>query len=186
MAGNVNQIRAFVAGLPGVGKTTALSGVPLPVIKFGEQMHRLAQRRGFTGSKDDLRRLTDNELMALRSATIQHLPDGFVLDGHLVIENSGMIRDAVPDEFRRRGMFSQIVVLEADSQELIRRRLGRPGRLSGDPKHIIAQQAAQRTAAADLAHVTGAALVALDTTWTSPAAARSLLLDALQIKKRAL
>lgn len=114
-------------------------------------MLEAAHRQGLAIQRDDLRALPSAQREQLRASGIENLPRDCILDIHLSTRTSNGLEPSLPSALTSRHL-GVVVVLQADPEEILRRRAHRQGR--HDPidstRDIVDQQAFNMQIARDL------------------------------------
>jgi len=126
----------IVAGIPGVGKTTVLQEldsvaeekrVPLKIINFGNIMNELFKKSGKTIHRDHMRR-QDIELQSRIQQQAARLisrttgNSAVVVDTHMFVKTTDGIWPGTPRKVLEALDPNIIVLIEADPEEIARRR----------------------------------------------------------------
>src|SRR6266516_1049914 len=125
-----------VAGIPGVGKTTVLQEldsvakekkVPLKIINFGNVMNDLFKKSGKTIHRDHMRRedITLQSRIQQRAARVIPQTPGnsaLVVDTHMFVKTTDGIWPGTPRKVLEALDPNIIVLIEADPEEIARRR----------------------------------------------------------------
>ncbi len=126
----------IVAGIPGVGKTTVLQEldsvakekkVPLKIINFGNVMNDLFKKSGKTIHRDHMRRedITLQSRIQQRAARVISKTPGnsaLVVDTHMFVKTTDGIWPGTPRKVLEALDPNIIVLIEADPEEIARRR----------------------------------------------------------------
>ncbi len=126
----------IVAGIPGVGKTTVLQEldsvatekkVPLKIINFGNVMNDLFKKSGKTIHRDRMRRedITLQSRIQQRAARLISKTPGksaLVVDTHMFVKTTDGIWPGTPRKVLEALDPNIIVLIEADPEEIARRR----------------------------------------------------------------
>ncbi len=126
----------IVAGIPGVGKTTVLQeletvarekSVPLKIINFGNVMNDLFKKRGTTIHRDHMRRQDidlQSRIQQQAARIISRTPgkSALVVDTHMFVKTTDGIWPGTPRKVLEALDPSMIILIEADPQEIARRR----------------------------------------------------------------
>ena len=126
----------IVAGVPGVGKTTILQeletvarekNVPLKIVNFGNVMNDLFKKQGKDIHRDRMRR-QDIELQSKvqqqAAGRIAKMPgnSALVVDTHMFVKTTDGIWPGTPIKVLKALDPSLIILIEADPEEVARRR----------------------------------------------------------------
>lgn len=126
----------IVAGIPGVGKTTVLQEldsvaqekkVPLKIINFGNVMNELFKKSGKTIHRDHMRRqdIVLQSRIQQQAARIISKTQGksaLVVDTHMFVKTIDGIWPGTPRKVLEALDPSMIILIEADAEEIARRR----------------------------------------------------------------
>jgi adenylate kinase len=126
----------IVAGIPGVGKTTVLQelenvarekNVPLKIINFGNVMNDLFKKRGTTIHRDHMRKQDidlQSRIQQQAARIISRTPgkSALVVDTHMFIKTTDGIWPGTPRKVLEALDPSMIILIEADPEEVARRR----------------------------------------------------------------
>ena len=126
----------IVAGIPGVGKTTVLQEldnvaqekrVPLKIINFGNVMNELFKKSGKTIHRDHMRRqdIVLQSRIQQQAARIISKTSGksaLVVDTHMFVKTIDGIWPGTPRKVLEALDPSMIILIEADAEEIARRR----------------------------------------------------------------
>ncbi len=100
----MKDMRAILAGVPGVGKSTVLDLVKgmvpdLEVYNLGDLMLDEAMRRGLVSSRDEIRSLEPEEILDLRRKALSRVRGTkVILDTHLSVRTSSGFLPGVTQE----------------------------------------------------------------------------------------
>ena len=126
----------IVAGIPGVGKTTVLQelesvakerSVPLKIINFGNVMNELFKKTGKTIHRDHMRRqdiTLQSRIQQQAARTISKTPgrSALVVDTHMFVKTTDGIWPGTPRKVLEALDPNTIILIEADPEEIARRR----------------------------------------------------------------
>ena len=126
----------IVAGIPGVGKTTILKEleavaiekkVPLKIINFGNVMNDLFKKKGKEIHRDKMRRediALQSSIQQQAAAMIAKTPgrSAVVVDTHMFVRTGEGIWPGTPRKVLEALDPTMIVLIEADPEEIARRR----------------------------------------------------------------
>ena len=126
----------IVAGIPGVGKTTVLQElnsvaqekkVPLKIINFGNVMNDLFKKSGKTIHRDHMRRediVLQSRIQQRAARIISRTPgrSALVVDTHMFVKTTDGIWPGTPRKVLEALDPSMIILIEADAEEIARRR----------------------------------------------------------------
>jgi len=154
----------IVTGIPGVGKTTVMDAAAkahgLQVVVFGTVMLETASSRGLVKSRDDMRRLppeVQKEIQRDAAVRIAALGD-VVVDTHCTVKTPGGYLPGLPSWVLEELRPSAIVLVEADANDIFRRRQADTSRKRDEDsvEAIAEHQEYNRRFAAAYATLTGA------------------------------
>jgi adenylate kinase len=134
--GEALQATIIVAGVPGVGKTTVLQeleavakerNVPLKIINFGNVMNELFKKRGVEIHRDHMRKedITVQARIQEQAARMISKTAGnsaLVVDTHMFVRTGDGIWPGTPRKVLEALDPSMIILIEADPEEVARRR----------------------------------------------------------------
>lgn len=126
----------IVAGIPGVGKTTVLQElgrvaeekqVPLKIINFGNVMNDLFKKRGQEIHRDHMRKQDidlQSKIQQQAARIIAKTPgnSALVVDTHMFVKTVDGIWPGTPRKVLEALDPSMIILIEADPEEIARRR----------------------------------------------------------------
>ena len=126
----------IVAGIPGVGKTTVLQelesvakerSVPLKIINFGNVMNELFKKTGKTIHRDHMRRqdiTLQSRIQQQAARTISKTlgRSALVVDTHMFVKTTDGIWPGTPRKVLEALDPNIIILIEADPEEIARRR----------------------------------------------------------------
>jgi adenylate kinase len=126
----------IVAGIPGVGKTTVLTsaiatckerGASVEHINYGDVMFEEAKARGIVKDRDSMRRLSVKQQISLQLKAAKKISAvaskrNVILDTHIFIRTPDGYMPGIPSWVGALLMPDSIVLLEADSAEISKRR----------------------------------------------------------------
>ena len=161
--------KVIVTGVPGVGKTSVITdtlqkladeGVSYQNINFGSFMFEVAKAKNLVQDRDEMRKLTKDEQKALQREASQQIAkiDGNVLiDTHASVKTPAGFLPGLPEWVLRDLMPDMIVLVEADDDQILRRRLSDASRLRDieGSRSIRDHQEFNRSVAASYAMLTG-------------------------------
>lgn len=189
----------IVTGVPGVGKTTVLNillseavkqGVRMELANFGDYMLKEAVKRGLVKSRDELRRLPHRTQLELQKMAAQAIineakerlgDDGvLIVDTHSVVKTSTGYWPGLPKHVIEELNPDSIVVIEADPEEILRRRENDPLRYRkdfGGKEEVEEMLMMARAAATASATLTASSVYVVRNPEGKPEEAARLLLD---------
>ena len=126
----------IVAGVPGVGKTTILQeletvarekNVPLKIVNFGNVMNELFKKRGVEIHRDHMRKediTLQSKIQEEAARMISKTPGNstLVVDTHMFVKTTDGIWPGTPIKVLKALDPSLIILIEADPEEVARRR----------------------------------------------------------------
>ncbi len=126
----------IVAGVPGVGKTTILQeleavarekNVPLKIVNFGNVMNELFKKQGKEIHRDRMRRQDiqlQSKIQQQAARKIAKMPgnSALVVDTHMFIKTTDGIWPGTPIKVLEALDPNMIILIEADPEEVARRR----------------------------------------------------------------
>jgi len=117
-----------VTGIPGVGKTTvmqkAVEGMNIKFVTFGTVMIEVAKKLGWANDRDEMRKLSIEKQKELQMRTAEEVSKmgNVVVDTHCTIKTPQGYMPGLPEWVIKRLKPKAIVVVEADPEEIFRRR----------------------------------------------------------------
>jgi len=153
-----------VTGIPGVGKTTvmkkAAEGINIQFVTFGTVMADIAIEMNLVKNRDEMRGLTIEQQKELQIKTAETVAkiDNVIVDTHCTIKTPKGYMPGLPEWVIKKLNPTAIVVVEADPEEIFKRRLKDVTRdRDPDSKEKIGEhQQINRAAAMTYATLTGA------------------------------
>ncbi len=132
----------IVAGIPGVGKTTVLQEleavgrekmVPLKVVNFGDVMNQLFKKKGRQVHRDHMRRQDINlqariQQQAARKIAHMATKSTLVVDTHMFVRTVDGLWPGTPRRVLEALDPDLIVLIEAEPEEVAKRRMADTGR----------------------------------------------------------
>jgi adenylate kinase len=126
----------IVAGIPGVGKTTILQEldnvarekkVPLKIVNFGNVMNELFKKSGKTIHRDHMRKqdiVLQSRIQQQAARIIAKTPgkSALVVDTHMFVKTTDGIWPGTPRKVLEALGPDMIILIEADPEEIARRR----------------------------------------------------------------
>lgn len=160
-----------VTGTPGAGKSTVLQGAlqklggECRVVNYGDEMLSAAARKKLVKHRDELRKLPPSvqkkiQRLAAGSIAAKAKKGKIVVDTHCLIKTSKGYLPGLPAWVLEKLMPEEIILIEADSEEIAGRRASDATRVR-DAEMVEAieeHQQMNRAAAAAYATLTGAAV----------------------------
>ena len=161
--------KVIITGVPGVGKTSVITdtiqkltdeGVPYQSINFGTFMFEIAKAKSLVQDRDEMRKLGKDDQKALQREASQQIAkiDGNVLiDTHASVKTPAGFLPGLPEWVLRDLMPDIMVLVEADDDQILRRRLRDESRIRDieGSRSICDHQEFNRAAAASYAMLTG-------------------------------
>ena len=153
-----------VTGIPGVGKTTVMKeaseGFNIQFVTFGTEMINIAKEMNLVKDRDEMRKLTLNQQKELQIKTAEKISnmENVIVDTHCTIKTPKGYMPGLPEWVLRKLNPTTIVIVEADPEEIYKRRMNDKTR-SRDPdpiEKIREHQQMNRSAAMTYATLTGA------------------------------
>jgi len=153
-----------VTGIPGVGKTTvmqkAAEGMDIQFVTFGTVMIDIAKEFGLVKDRDEMRKLTLDQQKQLQIKTAEKIGKmkNVIVDTHCTVKTPKGYMPGLPEWVLRKLNPTAIVIVEADPQEIFKRRAKDTTR-NRDPdsvEKIAEHQMINRAAAMAYATLTGA------------------------------
>ncbi len=163
----------IVTGIPGVGKTTVLDdlvkmarkrGVKLKVINYASVMLEVARERGREVGRDDMRRMPIELQRSLQMEAARRIekmiaeaPEA-IIDTHMIVRTSSGYWSGLPLNVLKRLRPSLFVLIEADPDEIVDRRLKDKTRRRDEAliEDVREEMEFSRSVAASCATLTGA------------------------------
>ena len=154
----------IVTGIPGVGKTTvmqkAAEGMDIQFVTFGTVMIDIAKEFGLVKDRDEMRKLTLDQQKQLQIKTAEKIGKmkNVIVDTHCTVKTPKGYMPGLPEWVLRKLNPTAIVIVEADPQEIFKRRAKDTTR-NRDPdsvEKIAEHQMINRAAAMAYATLTGA------------------------------
>jgi adenylate kinase len=117
-----------VTGIPGVGKTTvmqrAAEGMNIKFVTFGSVMIEIAKETGIAKDRDEMRKLSlekQKELQIKTAEKVAQMKD-VIVDTHCTIKTPQGYMPGLPEWVIKKLNPKTIVIVEADPEEIHRRR----------------------------------------------------------------
>lgn len=125
-----------MAGIPGVGKTTVLQEleiagrrrkVPLRIVNFGDVMNQLFKKRGKEIHRDHMRRQNIDQQTKIQQEAARRISkmggrSSLVVDTHMFVRTVDGLWPGIPRRVLEALRPNLIVLIEADPEEVARRR----------------------------------------------------------------
>ncbi len=163
--------KVVVTGVPGVGKTTVITGameklssegITYESINFGTFMFELAEKEKLASNRDEMRRLDRDVQKRLQSgaasgiATISGTAN-VIIDTHSSVKTPKGYLAGLPEWVLRELMPDVIVLVETDEDQILLRRLGDESRVRDmeGSRSIAEHQQFNRSVSAAYAMYTG-------------------------------
>jgi adenylate kinase len=122
-------MRMVVTGVPGVGKTSVMEGVArekgLNIVNYGDMMLEVARADGLIEHRDQIRRLPVDVQRDVQEKAAQKIFDmgEVIIDTHCTIKTPGGYYPGLPEWVLRKLKPDRIVLVEATTDEILRRRV---------------------------------------------------------------
>jgi adenylate kinase len=128
--------KVIITGVPGVGKTAVIDTTIQKLadekilyqhISFGTFMLEVAKASNIVHNRDEMRRLSkDDQKLLQREASqqIARLDGNIIIDTHASIKTPAGFLPGLPEWVLRDLMPDVFVIIEADDDQILRRRLG--------------------------------------------------------------
>ena len=117
-----------VTGIPGVGKTTvmkeAAEGIDVQFVTFGTVMADIAIEMNLVQDRDEMRKLTLEQQKELQIKTAEKVAkmDNVIVDTHCTVKTPKGYMPGLPEWVIKKLNPTAIVVVEADPEEIYKRR----------------------------------------------------------------
>jgi len=117
-----------VTGIPGVGKTTvmqkAAEGINIKFVTFGSVMIDIAKELGWAKDRDEMRKLPLDKQKELQIKTAERVAEmkNVIVDTHCTVKTPQGYMPGLPEWVIKRLNPRTIVIVEADPEEIYRRR----------------------------------------------------------------
>lgn len=161
--------KCIITGVPGVGKTTVITGalsrleeqgVHYANISFGSFMFETALAEGLVQNRDEMRLLDKNQQKMLQRRAAERIAavEGNVLvDTHASVKTPKGYLPGLPEWVLEALMPDLFVLIETDEDQILGRRLGDPTRVRDMDSYraLTSHQAFNRSIAAAYAMKTG-------------------------------
>jgi adenylate kinase len=163
--------KVVVTGVPGVGKTTVITGametlagegMPYQAVNFGTFMFEVAQREGLATNRDEMRRLGKDVQKRLQQEAASGIAAmsgdaNVIIDTHSSVKTPTGFLAGLPEWVLRALMPDVIVLVETDPDQILMRRLGDESRVRDmeGSRAIADHQGFNRAVAASYAMYTG-------------------------------
>ncbi|UCH71726.1 MAG: adenylate kinase [Thermoplasmatales archaeon] len=152
-----------VTGIPGVGKTTvmekAAEGRDIKFVNFGTVMADMAKETNLIENRDEMRKLTLERQKDLQIKSAEKVADmeNIIIDTHCTIKTPKGYMPGLPEWVIKKIKPTAIVVVEADPEEIYKRREndGTRNRDRDTKKQIDEHQMINRAAAMAYAAMVG-------------------------------
>ncbi len=127
--------RVIITGVPGVGKTTVVTGalkkleeegVSYKTLNFGTYMFEVAQKEGIVKDRDEMRRLdrdVQKRLQKLAAKEMAKEAGNILIDTHASIKTPGGYLAGLPEWVLKELMPDTIVLVETNEDQILLRRL---------------------------------------------------------------
>lgn len=161
--------KVIITGVPGVGKTSVINetiqkleneGIQYLNISFGSFMLEVARENNLVQNRDEMRNLSKDQQKALQreaSQQIAKIEGDVIIDTHASVKTPVGFLPGLPEWVLREIMPDVVVLIEADDDQILRRRFGDGTRLRDiEGSHAISDhQRFNRSVAASYAMLTG-------------------------------
>ncbi len=127
--------RVIITGVPGVGKTTVVTGalksletegISYKTLNFGTYMFEVAQKEGIVGDRDEMRKLgkdIQKRLQKLAAQSMAREEGNVIIDTHASIKTPTGYLAGLPEWVLRELMPDTIVLVETNEDQILLRRL---------------------------------------------------------------
>jgi len=127
--------RIIITGVPGVGKTTVVTGalkslenegVSYRILNFGTYMFEVAQKEGMVRDRDEMRKLDKDiqkRLQKLAAQAMAQEEGNIIIDTHASIKTPAGYLAGLPEWVLRELMPDTIVLVETNEDQILLRRL---------------------------------------------------------------
>jgi adenylate kinase len=127
----------IVAGIPGVGKTTVLQeleaagqrrNIPIKIVNFGDVMNRMFKNSGRELHRDHMRRQDINQQTRIQQQAARKIAkmsgkSSLIVDTHMFVRTTDGIWPGTPKRVLEALRPSLIVLIEAEPDEVAKRRI---------------------------------------------------------------
>lgn len=169
----------IVTGIPGVGKTTVLNsaiefckefGIDVTYVNYGDLMFEEAFSKGLVKNRDEIRKLPIQDQVSLQLNAANRVSEmakekNVILDTHMFVKTNDGYMSGIPMWIAEILMPNTIVIIEADPNEISKRRKRDANvriREEDDPEKIQEHQFMGRAGAASLSILTGCTVLILE------------------------
>jgi adenylate kinase len=161
--------RIVITGVPGVGKTTVVTGaletlkgegIAFQSLNFGTFMYEVAVTEGMVKDRDEMRKLDRDQqkrLQRMAAQGIAKIGGNVLIDTHCTVKTPKGFLAGLPEWVLRELMPDTIILVETDEDQIVARRLNDPTRtrdMEGS-REIAFHQEFNRAMAAAYAMVSG-------------------------------
>ncbi len=121
-------MRMVVTGVPGVGKTSVMEGVArekgINIVNYGDVMLEAARAQGLAEHRDQIRKLPVEKQRDVQEKAAQRIYEmgDVIIDTHCTIKTHGGYYPGLPEWVLRKLKPDRIVLVEATTEEILRRR----------------------------------------------------------------
>ncbi|NTU99659.1 MAG: adenylate kinase [Methanoregulaceae archaeon] len=127
--------RVIITGVPGVGKTTVVTGalkilegesISYRILNFGSYMFEVAQIEGVVKDRDEMRKLDKGIQKRLQKLAAQKMANeegNVLIDTHASIKTPGGYLPGLPEWVLRELMPDTIVLVETNEDQVLLRRM---------------------------------------------------------------
>jgi adenylate kinase len=161
--------KCIITGVPGVGKTTVITGalkkleemgVSYANISFGSFMFETALAEGLVRNRDEMRLLGKDDQKALQqlaAGVIAKIDGNVIVDTHASVKTPKGFLPGLPEWVLEALMPDLFVLIETDEDQILGRRLGDPSRVRDMDSYraLASHQSFNRAIAAAYAMKTG-------------------------------
>ncbi len=123
-------MRVVVVGIPGVGKSTVMEEAArrlgYSVVNFGTVMFEIAKAGGLVEHRDEMRKLPIGIQQEIQREAAEKIAsmDNVMVDTHMLIKTPGGYMPGLPHSILMALRPHRIIVIEADPEEILKRRAG--------------------------------------------------------------
>jgi adenylate kinase len=127
--------RVIITGVPGVGKTTVVTGalklleeegISYKILNFGTSMFEAAQKEGIVKNRDEMRKLdkdTQKRLQKFAAKEMAKEKGNILIDTHASIKTPNGYLAGLPEWVLKELMPDTIVLVETNEDQILLRRL---------------------------------------------------------------
>ncbi|HIH04336.1 MAG TPA: adenylate kinase [Methanoregulaceae archaeon] len=161
--------KCIITGVPGVGKTTVITGalakleemgVDYANISFGSFMFEMALKKGLVQNRDEMRLLGKDDQKALQrlaAGVIAKTDGNVIVDTHASVKTPKGYLPRLPEWVLEELKPDLFVLIETDEDQILGRRMGDPSRVRDMDSYraLVSHQSFNRAIAAAYAMKTG-------------------------------